>query len=421
MGYEILIGLRYTLAGRGDRFVTFVSVASMLGIMLGVATLIVVLAVMTGFQRELRERILAVASHLEVVALDDAAFVDWRRPAEQYLEHPQVLAAAPNISAQALITRGARARGAFVKGVLPAEERKVGAWSAFDNADSAAAEHPAAVMEKLTPGGYGVVLGATLAERLKVGVGDIVVLISPEGRASAIGVLPRLRRFTVAGLFDSGLFEYDANFAYIHFEDARALFAAAGATSIRLRLADLFAAPAVARDVADLRADAALYDWTRSHQGLFRALAVEKRVMFIILSLIVAVAAFNIVSALVTMIRNKRPDIAILRAMGATTGGIVRLFFLQGIVIGGAGAILGVALGVPLAWNAGRIVLFLESNLGLSLFPGDVYQLGALPSRVLPGEAAGAALFAFLTAALAALAPSWRAARYPPAEALRHD
>ena len=246
-------------------------------------------------------------------------------------------------------------------------------------------------------------------------------MISPEGRASAIGVLPRLRRFTVAGLFDSGLFEYDANFAYIHFEDARALFAAAGATSIRLRLADLFAAPAVARDVADLRADAALYDWTRSHQGLFRALAVEKRVMFIILSLIVAVAAFNIVSALVTMIRNKRPDIAILRAMGATTGGIVRLFFLQGIVIGGAGAILGVALGVPLAWNAGRIVLFLESNLGLSLFPGDVYQLGALPSRVLPGEAAGAALFAFLTAALAALAPSWRAARYPPAEALRHD
>lgn len=390
----------------------------MLGIMLGVAALIVVLAVMTGFQRELRERILAVASHLEAVALDPAAFVDWQRPAAEYLAHPQVLAAAPNVSAQALVTRGARARGAFVKGVLPAEERKVGAWGAPDEDGT---PHPAAAMDDLAPGRYGVVLGATLAERLQAEIGDFVVLISPEGRASAIGVLPRLRRFTVVGFFDSGLFEYDANFAYIHFDDARALFAAPGATSIRLRLDDLFAAPAVARDLSGLRDDAALYDWTRSHQGLFRALAVEKRVMFVILSLIVAVAAFNIVSALVTMIRNKRPDIAILRAMGATAGGVVRVFFLQGVIVGAAGAILGVALGVPLAWNAGRIVLFLESNLGLSLFPGDVYQLGELPSRVVPSEAAGAALFAFLTASLAALLPSWRAARYPPAEALRYE
>ena len=367
----------------------------MLGIMLGVATLIVVLAVMTGFQRELRERILAVASHLEVVALDDAAFVDWRRPAEQYLEHPQVLAAAPNISAQALITRGARARGAFVKGVLPAEERKVGAWSAFDNADADAAEHPAAVMEKLTPGGYGVVLGATLAERLKVGVGDIVVLISPEA-ARARSACCRVCAFHRRRFVRFGFVRIRRQFRLYSFRGRARAFAAAGATSIRLRLADLFAAPAVARDVADLRADAALYDWTRSHQGLFRALAVEKRVMFIILSLIVAVAAFNIVSALVTMTSQQEPRYRHFARDGRDHRRNRALVFFAGNRHRRRGARFWAWrsacrwLGTP-----GALFCFWNRNLGLSLFPGDVYQLGALPSRVLPGEAAGAALFAF--------------------------
>ena len=413
MSYELFIGMRHTLAGRHDRFVSFVSLVSALGIALGVAALLVVLAVMTGFQNELRAKILSVASHLEAVAPGDG-IPDWRDAAADLLRHPDALAAAPNISEQALLVRGQVVRGVAVKGILPEEESKVS-----DLAKNAVLGAPA----DLRPGEFNLMLGKGLAERLGVLPGDSVMMVAPRGRLTAAGLLPRLRQFNVAAIFDSGVHEYDANLAYIHLDDARKLYRLPPNTvsSIRLKLRDLLEAPRVRAELREIRPDLFLYDWTSSHGNLFRALALEKRVMFVILALIIAVAAFNIVSALVTAVRNKRPDIAILRAMGASSGGVARIFLLQGMFVGCGGLLIGLAAGLPLAANAGAIVGLIEKMFGHSLFPGNLYQLGELPSQIAAGDVAVVCASAFVLSLAAAVYPAWRASRLSPAESLRHE
>ena len=413
MSYETFIGIRHTLAGRHDRFVSFVSLVSALGIALGVAALLVVLSVMTGFQNELRARILSVASHLEALAPGDG-ISDWQTTAEELLAHPDALAAAPNISEQALLVRGQVVRGAAVKGILPEEEVKVS-----DLEKHTITGNP----NLLLPGQFNLMLGEGLALRLGARPGDSVMLVAPRGRLTAAGLLPRLRRFQVVAVFNSGVHQYDANLAYIHLDDARKIYRLpdGAVSSIRLKLRDILSAPRVRAELQEIRPDLVLHDWTSSHGNLFRALALEKRVMFVILALIIAVAAFNIVSALVTAVRNKRPDIAILRAMGASSGGVARIFLLQGMLIGCGGLLIGLAAGLPLAANAGAIVGLIEKMFGHALFPGDIYQLGELPSQIVATDVAVVCVSAFTLSLAAAAYPAWRASRLSPAESLRHE
>ncbi|MGI9307129.1 MAG: lipoprotein-releasing ABC transporter permease subunit, partial [Gammaproteobacteria bacterium] len=411
--FEVFIGLRFTLAGKHDRFVSFVSALSMLGIALGVAALLTVLAVMTGFQTHLRERILSVASHMEAVGGREGV-EDWRAAADIYLQHPRVLAAAPNIQEQGLLAKDGRAQGALVHGVLPE----------FESGVNDVAKHlQSGALSDLSPGGYKIFLGSVLAGKLAAQLGDKIVLLAPRGKLTAAGFLPRLRRFEVAGIFHADVHQFDSSLAYIHLQDAQRVYQYGDAvSSVRLKLDDIIGAPEVRWQLSKKSPPGILlYDWTSSHGSLFRALALEKRAMFVILTLIVMVAAFNIVSALVTMVRNKRPEIAILRAMGADGGNITKIFLLQGMLIGGGGVALGLLAGLPLAKNAGNIVAWAESKFGHSLFPGNIYQLGRLPSEIVLSDVLIVSATAFGIALAAAAYPAWRSGRMPPAESLRHE
>lgn len=410
--YEFFIGLRFTLTGKHDRFVSFVSVLSMLGISLGVAALLTVLAVMTGFQNQLRERILGVAAHMEAVGNDGVA--DWRTTADTYLQHPSVIAAAPNIQEQALLTSGEHARGALVHGILPMHEETVNEVAKHLRSGS---------LSDLLPGEYNIFLGSVLARNLRVKPGDDIALLAPKGRLTAAGLLPRMRRFRVAGIFHADVHQFDSSLAYVHLQDAQRVYRLGDSvSSVRLKLDDILNAPRLRDELTELNPPGIrLYDWTNSHGALFRALALEKRAMFVILTLIVTVASFNIVSALVTMVRNKRGEIAILRAMGADGGGITRIFLLQGMLIGGGGVIVGLAAGIPLAANVGGIVAWLEAKLDYALFPGHIYQLGELPSDIVISDVLLVAATAFVISLAAAAWPAWRSGRLSPAESLRHE
>jgi lipoprotein-releasing system permease protein len=329
------------------------------------------------------------------------------------LQHADVIAVAPNIQEQGLLVHGNNARGALVHGILPAHEKTVNDINQHMISGSLGA---------LEAGSYRVLLGEQLADKLGVERGDNVMLIAPKGRLTAAGFLPRLRRFEVVGVFDSGVHQFDSVLAYIHLQDAQKVYQfKKSVASLRLKLSDITIAPRVRRELSNTVSDVSLYDWTTSHGSLFRALALEKRIMFIVLTLIVMVAAFNIVSALVTMVRNKRSEIAILRAMGATCGNITRIFLMQGIFIGGGGVLLGLACGLPLASNIGTVVAWLEKQLGFSLFPGDVYQLGKVPSDIVVSDVLVVAVMTFTISLLAAAWPAWRSGRLPPAESLRHE
>ena len=414
LGQEFRIGLRYALSGKHDRFVSFVSLMSAAGIALGVAALIIVLAVMGGFHQELRARILSVASHLEATANDEKGFSDWSAVAEQYGAHPEVVATAPQVQAQGLLVNGRQSQGALVRGILPQRERQVSRLAEYIKDGDLAA---------LTSGSYAVALGEQLARRLRLGVGDDFILVSPQGgRLTAAGFYPRIRRLQVAAIFSSGLYQYDSGLAYLHLDDAKRLYRLQGPTSIRLQLGDLMRAPLLKDELAAESSESAyLFDWTTSHGGLFRALVTERRVMTIILMLIIAVAAFNIVSALVTMVRNKRGDIAILRAFGASGGCIIRIFLFQGLIIGVVGVAVGVACGVPLAKNAGDIMNWMETWLNVALFPASVYHLDKLPSIVSLFDTLWVAGVALLLTLLAALYPAWQGGRIRPADALRYE
>ncbi len=413
MQYELLVGLRYTRAKRRNHFISFISLTSMLGIALGVAALIVVLSVMNGFQKEVRARILGVVSHVQITGADNR-LADWQAVARESAEHPQVAAAAPFVSAQGMLVFGAGVRGAVVRGIVPELEQRVAEIGLHMTAGK---------LESLVPGEFGIVLGSELARALGARDGDKVTLIAPQGLVTPAGILPRLKQFTVVGVFEVGMFEYDSGLALIHLEDAQKLYGVGdGASGVRLKLHDLFQSREVARDlITRLRGDLYVSDWTRSHANYFRAVQIEKTMMFIILLLIVAVAAFNIVSTLVMAVTDKQPDIAILRTLGASPRGIMKIFIVQGALIGAIGTLIGVAGGIALALNIDVVVPFLERLLNVQFLSREVYYITDLPSDLQTSDVVAIALVSLALSLLATLYPSWRAARVNPAEALRYE
>jgi len=411
--YEFLVGLRYTRAKRRNHFISFISAISMAGIALGVAALIVVLSVMNGFQKELRARILGVASHVQISGANNR-LTDWQAVAKLASQDPRVLAAAPFVNAQAMLAAGQAVRGSVVRGILPEREAQVAELGLHMRAGK---------LEALKPGEFGIVLGSELARALGALTGDKVALIAPQGMVTPAGVIPRLKQFTVVGLFEVGMFEYDSGLALVHLEDAQKLYQMGDAVSgVRLRLDDLFAARGVARELmAKLDRDLYATDWTRSHANFFRAVEIEKRVMFIILLLIVAVAAFNIVSTLVMLVTDKQSDIAILRTLGAAPGSIMQIFMVQGALIGVIGTVSGVLLGVLIGFNVDTVVPFVENLLGFKFLAKDVYYISDLPSDVQLRDVATIGIVSLVLSFLATLYPSWRASRVNPAEALRYE
>jgi lipoprotein-releasing system permease protein len=414
--YELRIGWRYTRAGRSTRrngFISFISGVSMLGIALGVAALIIVLSVMNGFQKEVRDRMLGVVSHIEVYAGGAQALPDIELALSQARSHPEVIGASPFIAAQALLARGEDMKGVMVRGIDPAREHEV-----TDLAKGA----QAAVMSQLVPGGFGVVLGSELARSLGLRQGDRVTLVAPSGQITPGGVLPRLKQMTVVGTFDSGHFEYDSALAMVHVEDAAKIFRLEGPSGVRLKLRDLHLARKVADDLSrTMSGDLFIRDWTRQNRTWFAAVQVEKRMMFIILTLIVAVAAFNLVSTLVMTVTDKRADIAILRTLGASPGSIMGIFVVQGAMVGVIGTLAGLLLGLGVAFNIDVIVPALEQALGASFLPKDIYLISRMPSDPQQADIVPVTVIALLLAFVATLYPSWRASRVNPAEALRYE
>ena len=414
--YELQIGWRYTRAGRVGRrngFISFISGVSMLGIALGVAALIIVLSVMNGFQKEVRDRMLSVVSHIEISAADGAALPDWRRTASEARKNPEVIGAAPFVSSQALIARGDDMRGIVVRGIVPQEEATV---------TPLAARLKDTTLARLVPGTWGVVLGGELARALGVHEGDKVTVILPGGQVTPAGIVPRLRSLTVVGTFDAGHYEYDSGLALVALDDAAKLFRVAGPTGVQLRLKDLDQAPLVAAELAaSLGPEVNVSDWTRTNRNWFSAVQVEKRLMFIILTLIVAVAAFNLVSTLVMTVTDKRADIAILRTLGATPRSIMGIFMVQGAASGVIGTLSGVLFGLLVAYNIDVIVPAIEHALHVSFLPSSVYLISRMPSDPQQGDIVPIAIISLVLAFLATLYPSWRASRLQPAEALRYE
>ncbi|HWH49749.1 MAG TPA: lipoprotein-releasing ABC transporter permease subunit [Burkholderiales bacterium] len=411
--YELFVGLRYTRAKRRNHFISFISITSMLGVALGVAALIVVLSVMNGFQKELRTRILGVASHVQIVGLD-GHLSDWRKTAAEVQRHPEVVAAAPYITAQGLISHHGTVQGTLVRGIMPGEEARVADVGEHMRSGS---------MDDLRPGRFGIVLGIDLAMSVSARVGDKIVLIAPQGQVTPAGILPRLKQFEVVGIFEVDMAEYDAGLAFMHLEDAQKLYRLDDKVSgVRLKLHDLFKAPLVARDLTrTLSGDVYVTDWTRSHANFFRAVQIEKRVMFIILVLIVAVAAFNIVSTLVMAVTDKRSDIAILRTLGAAPVEIMQIFIIQGALIGLVGMIAGVVGGVLLAANIEVVIPAIERTLGIQFLAKDVYYISDLPSDLHLRDVVLIGLTSLGLSLLATIYPSLRASRVNPAEALRYE
>ena len=414
--YELQIGWRYTRAGRAgrrNRFISFISGVSMLGIALGVAALIIVLSVMNGFQKEVRDRMLSVIAHVEIYDAQGVGFADWREVAARARANPQVAGAAPFVAAQALIARGDDMRGAIVRGIAPAEEATV---------TDIAAKLRDTVLARLKPGAWGIVLGGELARAMGVREGDSVTLVAPGGQVTPAGVVPRLKQLTVVGTFNAGHYEYDSGLALMHVDDAARLFRVEGPTGVQLRLADVHAAREVADQLAvSLGPAFNVRDWTRTNRNWFEAVQIEKRLMFIILTLIIAVAAFNLVSTLVMTVTDKQADIAILRTLGATPRSIMGIFMVQGAAAGIIGTLSGVGLGLLVAWNIGVIVPAIERVLNVSFLPGSIYLISRMPSDPQSTDIVPIAVISLVLAFLATLYPCWRASRVQPAEALRYE
>ncbi|NMM80354.1 ABC transporter permease [Acidovorax sp. SRB_14] len=413
--YELALGWRYTRAGRATRrngFISFISGVSMLGIALGVAALIIVLSVMNGFQKEVRDRMLSVVSHIEIFAPGGAALPDMARTMAEARRNPQVVGAAPFVAAQALLARGEDMKGVLVRGIDPAHEAEV----------TELASANAAAVAQLVPGEFRVVLGVELARALGVRTGDAVTLIAPSGQVTPAGVVPRLKQMTVAGTFDSGHYEYDSALVLLHHDDAQRIFRLEGPTGIRLKLKDLHQARAVAYELAgSLSGDLLIRDWTQQNKTWFAAVELEKRMMFIILTLIVAVAAFNLVSTLVMTVTDKRADIAILRTLGASPQSIMGIFVVQGAMVGVIGTLSGLLLGLAIAVNIDVIVPAIEHLLNASFLPKDIYLISKMPSDPQTSDIAPIAVISLVLSFLATLYPSWRASRVNPAEALRYE
>jgi lipoprotein-releasing system permease protein len=413
MRYELLVGLRYTRARRRNRFIGINSLVSMIGIMVGVWALIVVLSVMNGFQKEVRTRILGVASHVQITSINNR-LGDWQSIAKLAAKHSRVVATAPFVQAQAMLAAGPAVRGALVRGILPAQEEKVADLGQHMKIGS---------LDLLKPGEFGVVLGADLARALQVLPGDKVAFVAPQGLVTPAGVIPRLKQFTLVGIFEAGIADADAALALVHMQDAQTLYQlGAEVTGVRLKLDDIFASRQVARELlAELPTDVYASDWTRTHANFFRAVEIEKRMMFIILTLIILVAAINIISTLVVAVTDKQADIAILRTLGARPGSVMQVFIVMGMVIGVVGTLLGVVTGVLTAVNIDVIVPAIENTLGMKFLSKDVYLIPELPSDLQWADVIAISAMGLGLSFLATLYPSWRASRLNPAEALRYE
>ncbi|HMI37257.1 MAG TPA: lipoprotein-releasing ABC transporter permease subunit [Steroidobacteraceae bacterium] len=411
--YEIMIGTRYLRSTQRRGLLSFISIVSILGLALGVAVLIVVLSVMNGFERELRSRILSVTSHATLMGLG-GTLPDWRAAQVRAQGQPGVVAAVPYIEVQAMLVHGARAAPTQLRGILPAQERR---------AVSLTERIRGGTIDALAPGSYRIVLGDALAEALDVRVGDDVVLIAPQGSVTPAGFTPTMRRFKVSGLFHSGMYEYDSALALSAMQDAARIYRLGDEVSgLRLALRDPLSAPRMVRDLA-LQLGGGFYvsDWTRNHASFFRSIQVTKTIMFLILMLVVAVAAFNIVATLVMVVREKRPAIAILRTLGALPRNILAIFTVQGALIGLAGTLGGALLGWLIADHIGALVATVEHLSGAQFLDARVYFMSELPAYVQWRDVLQVCAVAFLLCALATLYPAWRAALTEPAEALRHD
>lgn len=408
---ELFIGLRYMRAKRRNHFISFISVVSILVMALGVTALIVVISVMNGFDNELRTRILGMVSHATISAVD-GSMQDWSGAQKKAEANPHVLGAAPFMEREAML-QGSRVGGAVLRGVLPQEEPKVSEVHRKMKAGS---------LDDLVPGGFGIVLGRELSYKLGVDVGDQVVVYAPEIRATPVGAVPRLKRFTVVGIFEIGMQEYDETLAIVHLQDAERLYQVDGPDGLRLKLDDMFRAFSVARDLSqELGSFYRVRDWMQGHANFFKAIAMEKRVMFIILAMIIVVAAFNQVSTLVMLVQDKQADIAILRTLGASPRNVMGVFMVQGMVVGVIGIAIGTLFGVALALNLERIVKFIEQTLDISVLPSDVYYISDLPSDLQWSDVGVIALLGFAFSLIATIYPAWRAARTQPAAALRYE
>ena len=414
--FELAVGLRYTLsgrrAGRRNGFISFISALSVAGIALGVAALIVVLSVMNGFQKEVRDRMLSVLSHIEVIATDKP-MLDWPAVLEQTRRDPRIVAGAPYVSGQAMLTRDDSVRGVLVRGIDPALEPKV---------SELGTQVVQGRLDSLVPGEFGIAIGRVLARQVGVGLGDRIALIAPQGTVTPAGVVPRVRQFTVVAIFESGHFEYDATLVLTALDDAAKLFRVEGVSGLRLRTTDMQEAPRIAAELMRTL-DPSLYarDWSRENRNWFAAVQIEKRMMFIILTLIVAVAAFNLVSMLVMTVTDKRSDIAILRTLGAAPRSVMAVFVVQGALVGLLGTLIGVTLGTLLALNVGPVVGSIERLFGFQVLPSGVYFISYLPSDLHWSDVVTIGLTSSVLAFAATIYPSLRAASVRPAEALRYE
>ncbi len=411
--YELFIGLRYTRAKRRNHFISFISMISMLGIGLGVMALIVVLSVMNGFQKEIRARILGVTPHLQIMS-DSGQINSWPQVLETVEQHPEVRAAAPYVNGQGMVSLNESVQGVMVRGILPdAEQRLTGLGDKMKKGS----------LSDLRSGAFNIVLGVDLARSLGAHVGDSVLLITPQGQITPAGMIPRLKQFHVVGIFEIGMAPYDNSLALIQLEDAQKLYRMGGSVSgISGSLRNLDLAPKVAYELEDkLPKDTYATDWTRQNANYFSVVAMEKKMMFIILSLIVLVAAFNIVSTLVMAVTDKQADIAILRTLGASPKSIMQIFMVQGMLIGLIGMGVGVIGGVLLALNIGTIVPFIEHLFGVQFLSKEFYYISELPSDLQKADVFVVAGMSFFISLIATLYPSWRAAKIQPAEALRYE
>lgn len=412
--YELFIGLRYTRAKKRNHFISFISLISLLGITLGMTALITVMSVMNGFQKEVRARILGVASHVQISGFDNR-LTDWEFTAAEASRHPDVIAAAPFVSAQAMVSYDQVVHGAIVRGILPDKENTVADFEAMMTSGA---------LQDLQPGEFNIIIGMELSRSLGAYRGDKIVLISPQGQVTPAGILPRLKQFTVVGIFEAGHFEYDSGLVLIHMNDAQKLYRMTddAVSGVRLKLNDMFLAPKVVNDLAaSLSGTFYITDWTKQHANYFRAIQIEKRMLSLILALIIAVAAFNIVSTLVMAVTDKQSDIAILRTLGASPASIMKIFIVQGTFIGVAGTVLGVTGGMLLAFNVGEVVAFIEWIFNVQFLSNEIYYISEIPSDPQTEDIVTVALVSFALSLLATLYPSYRASRVNPAEALRYE
>ncbi|MFG6490204.1 lipoprotein-releasing ABC transporter permease subunit [Roseateles sp. BYS78W] len=413
--FELQVGWRYVRAGRGgrrNRFISFISGASMVGIALGVMALIVVLSVMNGFQKEVRDRMLNVIAHVELLDAAGQALPDWQATAALARHNPEVIGAAPFVASQGLFARSDEYHGAIIRGISPAEEATV---------TGLGAQLKDGAFGKLVPGAWNIVLGAELARQLGVGEGDKITLAAG-GQMTPAGMVPRYKAFNVVGTFSAGHYEYDSGLAMIHIDDAAKLFRTGGPTGVQLKLRDVHEARRVATDLQDLMGpQIRVRDWTRANAVWFDAVQIEKRMMSIVLTLIVAVAAFNLLSTLIMTVTDKQSDIAILRTLGASPRSIMGIFIVQGAVSGVIGTLAGVVIGLLIAFNIDVIVPAIEHLLNTSFLPGSVYLISQMPSDPQWADIAPIVVVSLLLSLVFTLYPSWRASRVQPAEALRYE